>query len=52
MNRKELKEELSNNRLTNTDIKTLLVYNEITIDDLISVIRDYAGMINKIKEVI
>lgn len=52
MTRKELKKELDNGRLTNTDIKTLLVYNEITIDDLISVIRDYTSTINKIKEVL
>jgi hypothetical protein len=52
MNRKELKKELDNGKLTHTDIKTLLIYNEITIDDLISVLRDYVSTVKNIKEVI
>lgn len=49
MNRKELKKELEYGELTHTDIKALLIYSEITIDDLISVVTTYAQTINNIK---
>lgn len=52
MTRKELRKELDNGKLTNTDIKTMLIYNEITVDDLIAVVQDYAKTVNRIKEVI